>query len=271
MTDVHEHLTTGWDRAAPVDDTFLRRFLHHLAATNAAFVAAAGARPRTLDGMEVADAGRPFGYWSAVVLTEPPADWRATLAALGEAVRGGRGDVWCWSAWPTPDLREQGWELSGHPPVLLRPPATVAPLPPFATGGPTTRVAEVRDEDALAAWERVAVEAYPIDDVAGVRGAFAPPALLSDHRVRLWTASDDGRPVGAGAAFESHGLASLAFGATLPGARGRGAWRSLAAVRVLAHPDHWVAGVFSDLSRPLAEALGFLPITRLTLWRLPRP
>jgi hypothetical protein len=29
-------------------------------------------------------------------------------------------------------------------------------------------------------------------------------------------------------------------------------------------------GVFSDLSRPSAEALGFLPITRFTLWHRPR-
>ena len=30
-------------------------------------------------------------------------------------------------------------------------------------------------------------------------------------------------------------------------------------------------GVFSDMSRPSAEALGFLPVTRFTLWHRPRP
>jgi hypothetical protein len=29
-------------------------------------------------------------------------------------------------------------------------------------------------------------------------------------------------------------------------------------------------GVFSDMSRSPAEALGFLPVTRFTLWQRPR-
>jgi hypothetical protein len=36
-------------------------------------------------------------------------------------------------------------------------------------------------------------------------------------------------------------------------------------------PTHDALGVFSDMSRPGAEALGFLPITRFTLWHRPRP
>jgi hypothetical protein len=30
-------------------------------------------------------------------------------------------------------------------------------------------------------------------------------------------------------------------------------------------------GIFSDMSRPSAEAIGFLPLTRFTLWHRPRP
>jgi hypothetical protein len=33
----------------------------------------------------------------------------------------------------------------------------------------------------------------------------------------------------------------------------------------------WFAGLFSDHSRPGAEALGFVPVLRLTLWTLDRP
>ena len=32
-----------------------------------------------------------------------------------------------------------------------------------------------------------------------------------------------------------------------------------------------MTGVFSDVSRPGAEALGFVPLLRLTLWILDRP
>ena len=33
----------------------------------------------------------------------------------------------------------------------------------------------------------------------------------------------------------------------------------------------WIAGVFSDHSRPGAESIGFVPVLRLTLWILDRP
>jgi hypothetical protein len=40
---------------------------------------------------------------------------------------------------------------------------------------------------------------------------------------------------------------------------------------LLEEPGLPAVGVFSDMSRPGAEALGFLPITRFTLWHRPRP
>ena len=40
---------------------------------------------------------------------------------------------------------------------------------------------------------------------------------------------------------------------------------------LLGEPDLPAVGVFSDMSRPPAEALGFLPVTRFTLWHRPRP
>jgi hypothetical protein len=42
-------------------------------------------------------------------------------------------------------------------------------------------------------------------------------------------------------------------------------------VRLVDAPGLPLVGVFSDMSRPGAEALGFLPITRFTLWHRPRP
>jgi hypothetical protein len=41
--------------------------------------------------------------------------------------------------------------------------------------------------------------------------------------------------------------------------------------RLVDAPGLPVVEVFSDMSRPGAEALGFLPITRFTLWHPPRP
>ncbi len=45
----------------------------------------------------------------------------------------------------------------------------------------------------------------------------------------------------------------------------------MALTRLRAIPDLPAAALFSDMSRPGAEALGFLPITRFTLWRKARP
>ncbi len=123
----------------------------------------------------------------------------------------------------------------------------------------------------LADWERAAIDGYPLSELqdAGT-GAFAPPALLDDERLRFFVGRDGDRPVAAAASFASHGIASLAYGATLPAVRRRGFWRRLAVERLRATPELWMTGVFSDLSRPGAEALGFVSVLRLTLWILDR-
>ena len=72
------------------------------------------------------------------------------------------------------------------------------------------------------------------------------------------------------ASFASHGIASFVFGATMPAAR-RGVWKQAAIALFEAAPDLWFAGVFGDHSRPDVEALGSVPLLRLTLWTLDRP
>ena len=57
----------------------------------------------------------------------------------------------------------------GHPPLHLLPAGAVPRSAP-----PDLDVKEVRDLEALHAWERVAIEGYPLDALAG-----APPG--SDH------------------------------------------------------------------------------------------
>lgn len=94
--------------------------------------------------------------------------------------------------------------------------------------------------------------------------------LLADQRWRLWVGYDDDRPVSIGTLFVSHGFAQYALGVTLPEARGRGYWYGLVRERLLAEP-HLVSGsLFSNDSRPGIERLGYLPITRFTLWQRTR-
>jgi hypothetical protein len=263
VTAAIEQLSTGWEPDVPVGDTMVRRYLFHFASLCEAFATAAGGRTVESSALRASDLGRPGGYWNAATLLQPPADWQATLDEVEAFFADGTGQAMLWSAWPTPDLRVRGWHLSGHPPLLIRPPAAQVGLPSVADGDVRT----VRDVTELAEWECTAIAAYPLPELAGApSGALAGPSLLDDKRLRLLTAHLDDRAVSAAAAFVDHGVGSLAFGATLPAARRRGLWQQLAVARIRTMSHLWVTGVFSDLSRHGAECLGFIPVQRFTLW-----
>lgn len=255
-------LTTGWEPDLADADSICLRWLRHWSAQLAAFAEAAGARVERNERYLLADHGRPASYFNAAVLLRPWGDDAAFAALVDEiAARaaGGTGAFYLWSLWPTPDLRTRGWELDGHPPLLVRPPS------PVALDGPLPD--RVRTTAELAAWERVVVEGYPMDDLQPFRpGTLAAAALLDDPRLRLWTSSTNGTPVTASAQFVAHGLAGLALGVTLPGHRHAGHWANHLRLRLALEPDLWHVGVFSDFSRTGAERAGFVPIVRHTLW-----
>lgn len=203
--------------------TELRRFVHAYAEMLAEPVAACGGRLVAGDGFLAADAGRPAGFFNGAMLLHPPdfERWPEMLARVEAALLGdGAGDVYLWSAWPTPDLRARGWELEGFPPYLLRLPG--GPLPPDA---PDLSVRPVTDAAALADWERVVVEGYPF-------GATLPwrPGVLVDERVlgsryRMWVGYTKGQPVGPPRRTSATACTSLASGSCCPdtggGATGR--------------------------------------------------
>lgn len=261
-------LCTGWEPGLPPEDTVLRRFLLHLAEYYASAAAAAGAPTVRRPEMVVADLRRPSGFFNSAVLLQPPAPdrWDSVLETVDEAFAGGTGDAYLWSAWPTPDLRPRGWQLMGHPPLLVRQPGGL--LPPAAPG---LEIREVRDPAGLEDWAGVAVDGFPLDELSPYRpGSLLDERILRDRRWRFWVGYEDGWPVSIGTLFVSHGLAQLALGVSLPRARGRGFWYALVRERLRAETGLLSGGVFSDDSRPGIERLGYLPIVRLTLWHRPR-
>lgn len=268
---VAEHqLATGWEDDFPVGDTIVRRYLHHWAAVCEAFAVAAGGRAVTTPEYAAADYRRPSGYFDSATLLRPPAADRfdEMMESIEDFFAGGSGEALLWTAWPTPDLRRRGWRLEGHPPLLIRPPATLVPPP----ARPAVDVRRVDGPDALRDWEQVAIEGYPMPELEPVvTGALAPVSLLDDERLGLWVGYDDERPVSIGTSFVEHDLASFVLGVTRPEARRNGHWLRHAVERLLVAPDLWTAGVFSDFSRPGAEQLGFVPVLRLGLWVLDRP
>ncbi len=259
-------LTTGWEPDLELDDSMLRRFVFHHADALAAPAEATAGRVLRTDDFTMAELGPGADVYNSAVLTRPPTD--RIDEVVGQVERffdAGAGDGWLWSPWPIPDLSHRGWKLEGHPPFLLRPAGSIPPR-----RAPHITLTTVADGAGMAAWERIVVEGYPIRSMLPFRpGRLFDPAMLADDRYRFFVATCDGDPVGAAASFVAHGMASLAMGVTLPSARRRGVWDVLARHRIARHQHLPIGGIFSDMSRPGAERLGFLPISRWTLWTRP--
>jgi hypothetical protein len=264
-----EHLTDGWEPDLPVADTLLRQYVFNLAAFSEVPAVAAGARVLRTDELAAADLGRPAAMHNSATLLRPlPSD---RPGAVLEAVEGffdgqGTGEAYLWSAWPTPDLRPRGWVLEGHPPLLVRVPGR--PPPPVPPG---LRVERVTGVEGLRDWERIAVDGFPYRELQPWHpGVLLGERVLDDERMRLWVGYEGDRPVCTGTLFVAFGVAAFSLGVTLPEARRRGYWAAMAGVRLADEPGLPAVGVFSDMSRSPAEALGFLPVTRFTLWHRPR-
>ena len=262
---IEQNVMTGWERHLDVADTLLRRFVFHLAALDAAFTLAGCGRTLDADDVSMADLGRPGGYFNGAVLLRPPTDWNDSLGRIERFAAAGHGQFCLWSAWPTPNLDDRGWQLSDHPPLLVRPPRSVFPVSETST--PQLEFRRVISPSDLAAWEGT-----PIDFCLLARledapiSSFASPALLDDERLRFFVGWDGTHAAGVAASFASHGIASFVFGATMPAAGGCGFWKRAAIALLEATPDLWFAGVVGEHSRHDAEALGCVPLLRLTLW-----
>ena len=79
-------------------------------------------------------------------------------------------------------------------------------------------------------------------------------------------ASLDGRDVAVGMGYVAHGCVNLCGAATLPSARGTGAWGALVRARVADAAQLPAVAFTSDYSRPGFEHLGFVSVMRFTLW-----
>ena len=254
----------GWSPATPLGDTVLRRAVHAMAAATAVPAAAMGARVLRADDFVAADLGRPAGYWNGATLLRPPRpdEWTGLLdrveAFAGER-RGAEAGVFdLWSPFPTPDLRRRGWELSGHVPLMWRPPGGSEPH--RAAG---LRVERVHDAAGVRAWAATAVEAFPLD---ARPDAVATAALLEEPRVHLFVGRAGGRPVGVSCTVVSHDVNAVVFVAVQPGARGHGYGAAISRVATTARPDLPAVLLASDDGRPVYERLGYVPLVRWPLW-----
>jgi ribosomal protein S18 acetylase RimI-like enzyme len=158
---------------------------------------------------------------------------------------------------PTPDLRAAGLRLMGHPPFMVRPAGGTAPAPP-----PGVTVAEVRDPDTLAEWDAVLAAGFsmPVSP--------APPALLGGS-ARFWLARVDGEPVATALSWTGHGVVNIEAVATLPAHRRRGIGAAVTWAATLADRDCPGVLLSSDDGAGVYRAMGYLALTRWTMWFRP--
>ena len=166
-----EQLTTGWEPDLPPEDTLVRQAVLVHASWPVAVAGAAG-RPRR-------SAARWAGGWigdrgaltNPVILTQP-------MMRAGDALEEINAlfplDVpyLLLSPWPTPNLREFGFALIGHPPLMVRFPGL-----PARTRRWPGEVREIRDPSELTVAERVLVEGYPMPEL----DPLTPGDLLGPH------------------------------------------------------------------------------------------
>lgn len=264
MSAVTTPPTTGWEPDTPVEDSFLRCYVFGHTAWFETIAGAAGGRSVRHTTWSGADVGRPAGFFNSATLLQPLA--ATTAGATLDEIESwfGTREVFLWSAWPTPDLTTRGWQLVGHPPLLLRHPGGRLP-----DAHPRLRVGRVIDAAGLRDWEYVVTYGFPLEDLQGRSRMLVGEQLLDDPRVGIWIGYADDHPVTTGSLFTDAGVAQFALAATLPRARRRGYWFTMMRVRLQAAGDAPGAALFSDQSRPGAESLGFAPILRFACWHRP--
>ncbi len=263
MTALDRALETGWGLATSDDDNLFLRFVRNQGDLNAEIALASGGRVAGAEGVVLADSGGPVAYLNQATLQRP-------LRGLDDPVLDQVDDFWAGeggrpnlllSVWPTPDLTARGWSLVGHPAFVARPPGAHA-----EAKRPGVQIERVADARRLAEVERVVVEGYPVPEAAGLpTGSVVRPALL-DTAVRYWLGRLDDHAVAAASSYVGHGVVNLCLAATMPAARRRGVWGALVWARADEAPHLPAVAFTSDHSRPGFEHLGFLVVSRCTLW-----
>lgn len=232
-------------------DTLTLAALRATADRAVAWAEAAGGPTVREPGLVLADALSPCLFLNVAVAEEPPDPGR--VAAFFPQGR----PFLLVSAAPTADLETAGLTLMGYPPFMVRPAVGGSvPRPPGVT------VEEVTDPVTLGEWDRVLADGYPAPYSP------APPALLGGP-TRFWLARIDGRPVATALSHTAHGVVSVEAVATLPDARGRGIGAAVTHAATVADPASPAVLIASDAGVGVYRRLGYLPVTRWTLWFRP--
>lgn len=259
-----EHLTSGWEEDVPVDDTVMRQFVLNLIDATRAAVLDLGGDVLDTPQFFAADVRRPATFFNTAVVRQPlfEESVKTFVPILNQWCSAGTGMMLLLSPWPTPDLRSHGWTLMGHPPVHLRPTGGAIPEDP-----PGIDIKPVTDFASLLHWEGVLIEGFPLDEMRDLpAGSLVAERMLSHSSCRRWVAYCNDKPVGAVLAHVSHGINQVALVATLQEARRAGIGESLTWRATMADRSLPAMLMSSDEGRSVYQRMGYLPLTRFTLW-----
>lgn len=263
-----EHLPDAWDPDVAADDNLLKAYVWGYADLMTATASALGWPAVRTERFVAVDAATAFAFQNCAVPLRPFGDGEVD-ALLGEieaffaARPGGPALLWC--GFPVPDLTRRGWHLMGHPPLMLRP---VGGIPPPAPPG--LEIVPVTTPEQLEEFGTTLVEAFPVPELAGQPYAGYGPALLDVPGWRMWTGRLEGHAVATAAAWTHGGVNDVEWVSTRPEARGQGVGAAIAWAATVADPTLPAMLIASDPGRPVYERMGYLALTRFTLWHRPR-
>jgi hypothetical protein len=265
--ETDEILETGCGRAAPEGDNLLNDFVQGAAEAYAELACSRGERVEDDDefALTLTDGGSAALFGNVALLRRPllESEWPAAARTMHQfyAQQDG-GPFLTFSGWPTPDVRALGFGRVGHPPLMFRPPGPIdhARAPEGLTIDPIT------DDDSARDYERVLIAGYPVPELdPSVRGHFlGDPA--GAPRWRHFVGRLDGEPVATSSAFVDTHHVHIEFISALPRSRGRGVGFAMTAAATRVGPDRPALLIASDLGRPVYERLGYLTLSRFTVW-----
>jgi hypothetical protein len=259
-----EHLPDAWDATLPPADNLIKEYVLGYADLMEATAAALGWPAVRTDRFVAVDAGTEFPFQNCVVPLRPfGSDEVEDVVGEAEAFFRARdgGPYLLWGGFAIPDLSTRGWGLMGHPPLMLRPAGGEAPPVPDGL-----EITPVRTVEELEEFTTTLVEAFPVPPLAGLPLGGYGPALLDVDGWHMWIGRIDGRAVATAGAWVHGGLVDVEWISARPETRGRGVGAAVTWAATMADPACPAMLIASDLGQPVYERMGYLRLTRFTLW-----
>lgn len=245
----------GWEDDAD-SDLLLRSMFEAWVSDVSHNTVAMGGRVEDEGDVVLADVGFASPFTAMMFLRGP-----ASVERVADALPWFTGSHGVFSPVPTPDLASCGLVAIGHPPFMFRPAGGSAPAGP--------ELVECTDAATMAEFERCLVEGYPLPG-----GERWKPGDVFDERVlsptsRFWIARVGGQAVACAGVHVAAGVNCVGYVATRPEARGRGLGEAVTWAATLADPALPSVLLASDPGRPIYSRMGYLPVSRFSLWMRP--